>query len=75
MVSYLIGGVNIKYKSKQKIGLFLMILGILVEIFALIDNIEYWNLATLLFLIGLVISDLSAHQYLRKFKKRYGDLE
>ena len=52
-----------------------MILGILVEIFALFFNIEYWNLATLLFLIGLVISDLSAHQYLRKFKKRYGDLE
>ena len=52
-----------------------MILGILIEIFALFFNIEYWNLATLLFLIGLVISDLSAQQYLRKFKKRYGDLE
>ena len=52
-----------------------MILGIIVEILALIFNTEYWDCATLIFLIGLVISDLSAHQYLKKYKRRYGDLE
>lgn len=64
-----------KYVSKQIIGLSLMILGIIVEILALIFNTEYWDCANLIFLIGLVISDLSAHQYLKKYKRRYGDLE
>lgn len=64
-----------RYISKQIIGLSLMILGIIVEILALIFNTEYWNCATLIFLIGLIISDLSAHQYLKKYKRRYGDLE
>ena len=64
-----------KYNVKQKIGLSLMMVGIVIEILALFFNIEYWNLATFVFLIGLVISDLSAHQYLKKYKRRYGDLE
>lgn len=52
-----------------------MTLGILIEILALLINIEYWNLAILIFLIGIVISYLSARQYLKKFRRRYGDLE
>lgn len=64
-----------KYDSKQVIGLSMMIWGVIIAILALIFNIQYWDLATLIFLIGLVISDLSAHQYLKKYKKRYGDLE
>lgn len=64
-----------KYDSKQAIGLSMMIWGIILEIIVLLFNIRYWDFASLIFLIGLVISDLSAHQYLKKYKKRYGDLE
>lgn len=64
-----------KYDSKQAIGLSMMIWGIILEIIVLLFNIRYWDFASLIFLIGLVISDLSAHQYLKKYRKRYGDLE
>ena len=64
-----------KYDTKQAIGLSIMIWGIILEIIVLLFNIRYWDFASLIFLIGLVISDLSAHQYLKKYRKRYGDLE
>lgn len=64
-----------KYDTKQAIGLSMMIWGIILEIIVLLFNIRYWDFASLIFLIGLVISDLSAHQYLKKYRKRYGDLE
>ena len=64
-----------KYKTKQKIGLLIMCIGVMVEILALITDIKYWDCATLIFLIGVVISDLSAHQYLKKYTSKYGDLE
>ena len=64
-----------KYDTKQSIGLNMMILGIILEIIVLLFDIRYWDFASLIFLIGLVISDLSAHQYLKKYRKRYGDLE
>lgn len=64
-----------KYDTKQVIGLSMMIWGIILEIIVLLFNIRYWDFASLIFLIGLVISDLSAHQYLKKYRKRYGDLE
>lgn len=52
-----------------------MCIGVMVEILALITDIKYWDCATLIFLIGVVISDLSAHQYLKKYTSKYGDLE
>lgn len=64
-----------KYDSKQVIGLSMMIWGVILGIIVLLFNIRYWDFASLIFLIGLVISDLSAHQYLKKYRKRYGDLE
>lgn len=64
-----------KYDTKQAIGLNMMILGIILEIIVLIFDIRYWDFASLIFLIGLIISDLSAHHYLKKYRKRYGDLE
>lgn len=64
-----------KYDLKEAVALSMMIWGVIIAILALLFNIQYWDLATLIFLIGLVISDLSAHQYLKKYRKRYGDLE
>lgn len=64
-----------KYDTKQSIGLNMMILGIILEIIVLLFDIRYWDFASLIFLIGLIISDLSALQYLKKYRKRYGDLE
>lgn len=64
-----------KYDSKQVIGLSMMIWGVILGIIVLLFNIRYWDFASLIFLIGLIISDLSAHQYLKKYRKRYGDLE
>lgn len=64
-----------KYDTKQAIGLSMMIWGVILGIIVLLFNIRYWDFASLIFLIGLIISDLSAHQYLKKYRKRYGDLE
>lgn len=64
-----------KYDTKQTIGLSMMIWGVILEIIVLLFDIRYWDFASLIFLIGLVISDLSAHHYLKKYRKRYGDLE
>ncbi len=66
---------TMKYDLKEAVALSMMIWGVIIAILALLFNIQYWDLATLIFLIGLVISDLSAHQYLKKYRKRYGDLE
>lgn len=63
------------YKMKQTIGLIVMFIGVMIEIFALLSDIRYWDCATLVFLIGIVISDLSAHQYLKKYRKEYGDID
>lgn len=64
-----------KYMTKQHIGISIMIIGVIVEILSLVLDIKYWDCATLIFLIGIVISDLSAHQYLKKYRRKYGDLE
>lgn len=64
-----------KYMTKQYIGISIMIIGVIVEILSLVLDIKYWDCATLIFLIGIVISDLSAHQYLKKYRRKYGDLE
>ena len=64
-----------KYDTKQAIGLSMMIWGIILEIIVLLFKIRYWDFASLIFLIGLIISDLSAHHYLKKYRKRYGDSE
>lgn len=63
------------YKMKQTIGLIIMFIGVMIEILALLSDIRYWDCATLVFLIGVVISDLSAHQYLKKYRKKYGDID
>lgn len=63
------------YKMKQTIGLIVMFIGVMIETFALLSDIRYWDCATLVFLIGIVISDLSAHQYLKKYRKKYGDID
>lgn len=63
------------YKMKQTIGLIVMFIGVMIEILALLLDIRYWDCATLVFLIGIVISDLSAHQYLKKYRKKYGDID
>ena len=61
--------------TKQYIGISIMIIGVIVETLSLVFDIKYWDCATLIFLIGIVISDLSAHQYLKKYRNKYGDLE
>ena len=61
--------------TKQYIGITVMVIGVVVEILSLVFDIKYWDCATLIFLIGIVISDLSAHQYLKKYRRKYGELE
>lgn len=64
-----------RYMTKQYIGITIMVIGVVVEILSLVFDIKYWDCATLIFLIGIVISDLSAHQYLKKYRRKYGELE
>lgn len=63
------------YKTKQVIGVSIMLLGILIEIISVFCNYpQYWDAAILIFLLGIMIESINATTELKKYKIRYGEL-
>lgn len=64
-----------KYKTQQKIGIGIMIIAIIIEIYNLLFiQMEYWDLGVLMFLIGIIINDLAISKQIKKYEAKYGEI-
>ena len=64
-----------KYKTHQKIGIGIMIIAIIIEIYNLLFiQMEYWDLGVLMFLIGIIINDLAISKQIKKYEAKYGEI-
>ena len=64
-----------KYKTQQKIGIGIMIIAIIIEIYNLLFiQMEYWDLGVLMFLIGIIINDLAISKQIKKYETKYGEI-
>lgn len=64
-----------KYKNTKNITLLIMIIGIAVEVISLMFDIRYFDVGALIFLIGLVTNDVITYQHLKKYIKKFGDID
>ena len=64
-----------KYKTQQKIGIGIMIIAIIIEIYSLLFiQMEYWDLGVLMFLIGIIVNDLAINKQIKKYEAKYGEI-
>lgn len=64
-----------KYKTKIKTGLTIMTIGIILGILSFITKPEpLWDIGQLIFLIGLIITNLAYQARIRQYQTRYGDI-
>lgn len=64
-----------KYKTKIKTGLTIMTIAIILGVISFITNPEpLWNISQLIFLIGLIITNLAYQARIRQYQTKYGDI-
>ena len=64
-----------KYKTKIKTGLTIMTIAIILGVFSFITKPEpIWSISQLIFLIGLIITNLAYQARIRQYQARYGEI-
>ena len=64
-----------KYKTKIKTGLTIMTIAIILGVISFITKPEpLWSISQLIFVIGLIITNLASQSKIRQYQARYGDI-
>lgn len=64
-----------KYKTKIQTGLTIMTIAIILGAVSFITKPEpIWSISQLIFLIGLIITNLAYQAKIRQYQTRYGDI-
>ena len=64
-----------KYKTKIKTGLTIMTIAIVLGVISFITKPEpLWSISQLIFVIGLIITNLAYQAKIRQYQTKYGDI-
>ena len=66
---------KMKYKTKIKTGLTIMTIAIVLGVISFITKPEpLWDISQLIFVIGLIITNLAYQARIRQYQTKYGDI-